>query len=268
MTYFRDLTPYQYCGNLKDVLNIGWLSAEHPFPKGDTPSGLADALAICAQRPENLCRGCHRCDLCSAPNQRDEWTTYELSGRILELGNGEIRVTDSKGITYSAPTMVAHYVEAHQYLPPASFIEAVMISASKTFVIHGKLFEQIQDLNLKQRYRICFAVFEAASAHKGQTLEPSALQILQETETALDSPLESLLRKQSLAMLESLAPDHKKEEALSFLFYCATWFLMFADFVGANDKELAVHRVAIALEGGFDAGLSIKELEAYVEAVQ
>jgi hypothetical protein len=268
MTHFKDLTPYSYLGTETNVLNIGWLCAEQLFPQGDTPSGLADALAICAQRPENLCRGNHICDLCSAPNQRDEWTTYELGGRTLSLGNGEIRVRDSEGITYSAPTMAAHYVEVHRYLPPASFIEAVMISASKMFVVHGKLFEQIQDLNLRQRYRICRSVFEAASVNKGQTLDSSALQILQEAETALDSPPESLLRKQSLTMLESIEPDDETEEALSFLFYCAEWFLLWASPLDPNKTELAIDRVAIALEGGFDAGLSIEALEAYVEAVQ
>lgn len=32
------------------------------------------------------------------------------------------------GVAYAAPELVAHYVEAHGYLPPADFIEAVLSS--------------------------------------------------------------------------------------------------------------------------------------------
>ncbi|WP_338285215.1 hypothetical protein [Luteolibacter sp. LG18] len=41
------------------------------------------------------------------------------------LGNGEIRVRGADGVIYGAPTLIYHYVVAHDYLPPAAFIEAV-----------------------------------------------------------------------------------------------------------------------------------------------
>ena len=45
-------------------------------------------------------------------------------------GNGEIRVPALQGdIVYVAPQLVAHYVEAHNYLPPPEFIESVEVFA-------------------------------------------------------------------------------------------------------------------------------------------
>ncbi len=267
MTYFQDLTPYRYCGEEKGALNIGWLSVERPFPTGETPPGLADALAICAQRPENLCRGFHLCDICPAPDSWDGQTAYNLGGRSLELGNGEIWLTSPEGVEYRAPTLIAHYVAAHHYLPPATFIEAAMMSASTAFVVYGDLFATIRTLSLRQQYKVCLSVFEAASRHKDRPLTPNALEILQEAEAALDTPQDTPSRKNAIEKLESIAPDHEKEAELFFLFFCAKWFLLYSS-APPDNQELAVHRVALALEGGFDAGLSVEALEAYVEAVQ
>jgi hypothetical protein len=43
-----------------------------------------------------------------------------------QLGNGEIHVS-AGGIywTYSAPTLIYHYILRHQYLPPKEFLDAV-----------------------------------------------------------------------------------------------------------------------------------------------
>jgi hypothetical protein len=46
------------------------------------------------------------------------------------MGNGEIRVAGSRGRIYVAPVLVAHYVQAHHYLPPAVFVDAVVAAAN------------------------------------------------------------------------------------------------------------------------------------------
>ena len=48
--------------------------------------------------------------------------------RPVWLGNGEIRVTGEDGTVYAAPTMIAHYVAEHHYLPPQEFVDAVLRS--------------------------------------------------------------------------------------------------------------------------------------------
>ena len=46
--------------------------------------------------------------------------------RLRERGNGQIRVKGPNGTCYAAPALISHYVEIHEYKPPAEFIEAVV----------------------------------------------------------------------------------------------------------------------------------------------
>lgn len=44
--YYPDLTPYRYFEKKRapNTLNIGWLDAQHPFPKKKATEELLDAL--------------------------------------------------------------------------------------------------------------------------------------------------------------------------------------------------------------------------------
>jgi len=111
VAYFRDLSPYGYITSpdtvQPDALNVGWLDAWHPFPKGAVDSEKIARLKALCEHPVNLCRGYHTCHVCQQAK-----------------GNGEIRVSGG-GVTYAAPALIAHYVEAHRYLPPQSFLDAL-----------------------------------------------------------------------------------------------------------------------------------------------
>ena len=41
------------------------------------------------------------------------------------------------GVIFSAPTLMIHFVEAHAYLPPAPFLEAVMRPVPETWDAHA-----------------------------------------------------------------------------------------------------------------------------------
>jgi hypothetical protein len=105
--YYPDLTPYTYQHG-GPALNVGWLSRDKPYPKGIVSDEFLKKLK--ALKPINLMRGSHRCEFCD---------------HALIFGNGEIHVTE-EGITYAAPTLIAHYVEAHYYKPPDKFVRAVL----------------------------------------------------------------------------------------------------------------------------------------------
>jgi hypothetical protein len=62
MAYYPDLTPYEYYPGEADMLNVGWLSLDHPFPRGPVPLAFAYELRRMAQEPVELTRGCHLCD--------------------------------------------------------------------------------------------------------------------------------------------------------------------------------------------------------------
>jgi hypothetical protein len=47
------------------------------------------------------------------------------SGGTVWLGHAEIRVPWRPAAMFAAPTLVWHYVTAHSYQPPESFVDAV-----------------------------------------------------------------------------------------------------------------------------------------------
>ena len=121
MAYYADLTPYTYpYGRTEgpNVVNVGWLSKDAPFPVGDVPADFAARLAQLVLNPVRVFHGSHTCEFC--PDIR------EGSRRLTPDGNGEIRVPGDGGVIYVAPVLVAHYVTVHRYQPPQAFIDAVL----------------------------------------------------------------------------------------------------------------------------------------------
>jgi len=127
--YFPDLTPYEY-GRTEpqpNVLNVGWLSAAHPFSSGTPDERLIAALQRLAASPANLYRGSHLCEFCPRPPTKLSPGGIPMLDPIPgTTGNGEIRVTATNTTTYAAPVLILHYVVAHGYLPPQEFVDAAI----------------------------------------------------------------------------------------------------------------------------------------------
>lgn len=135
MSHFPDLSPYAYgYGSHSGVLHVGWLDNKHPFTKGDVDVRLIEKMKCLASRPVELYRGKHHCELCIEP--LDLVKTYLPNGIVIDptcswaqwwdahTSNGEIRVS-RKGFTFAAPVLIVHYIEAHHYLPPEQFLNAI-----------------------------------------------------------------------------------------------------------------------------------------------
>jgi len=125
MAYFADLTPYTYyTGPLSlpgPALNVGWLERSQPYPRGETSQAFRDKLRyLCLTRRSHVMRGFHRCPFC----KEDHRSNAELRVRG--------RADGAEGIELAAPSLVAHYVEAHSYLPPPAFIAAVESAIPET----------------------------------------------------------------------------------------------------------------------------------------
>ena len=124
--YFRDLELCRYAHGHLTAENwavplraIGWIAYPHPFERGSAP--LAFILRL-GQLVDESCiafalyhfLGTMKCSVCVAegtPSPGPVWS----QDTILVPGDGEVFV---------APAGIVHYVEAHSYLPPDSFIEA------------------------------------------------------------------------------------------------------------------------------------------------
>jgi hypothetical protein len=95
---------------------VGWLSREQPFSHGTVVAEVLDRIRQFGARWREstealgwgMFRGLHRCELC---------------GRARMFGNFGVPAGQ---ILYVAPEMVAHYVQAHDYVPPPGFLAAVM----------------------------------------------------------------------------------------------------------------------------------------------
>lgn len=176
MAYFPDLTRYAYGHRAQiddgdEVLSVGWLERGREFARGDAPVGLVDALLRCATRPVQMFKGFHSCDLCpsSVPLEVHR-TTMLLDGREIALGNGEVRVRAPDGRWYAAPTLVAHYVAVHGYLPPAPFVSAVLRRAAEFYVLAGAQLTRLAMLSFEDQLDVCIRAIA-----RFPTREPAAL---------------------------------------------------------------------------------------------
>lgn len=132
MTWFEDLSPYTYCENVwtppgtaaaPTAVNVGWLDGVHPFATADPRPELVEALLRLCRKRVNVMRVMHRCELCAEP---ELGIVEQIDGETIHLGNTEIRVIAADGTLYAAPTLIAHYVAEHHYLPPTAFVTAAM----------------------------------------------------------------------------------------------------------------------------------------------
>lgn len=125
MPYFADLTPYAYSGTDSGTLNIGWLDADHPYPTGEPrPEFASQLIRLVVDHAVRRTRGWQVCPFCG----RHPATVPHARGEV-PVGDAEIRVRHPDGRVFAAPTLVAHYVADHGYLPPAPFVEAVAAEA-------------------------------------------------------------------------------------------------------------------------------------------
>lgn len=127
--YFDDLTPYSYRSlpPTESVLTVGWIDKVHSYSTGTISSEFLQKLKsiILCQNDVfdahvNVIRGMHPCNLCDVnPELIGE------SGRYVPLGMSEIWIPYGDEKWFASPSMIYHYVETHQYLPPNSYVEAI-----------------------------------------------------------------------------------------------------------------------------------------------
>lgn len=125
MTYYPDLSPYEYYQAESSTVNIGWLDAVHKYPQGAVPDEFIERLWAFCCSPVHQSKGFHACELCRKPVFG---LTVHRGNNTIQLGSAEIRVFGKDGTVYAAPDLIYHYVIEHHYRPPDQFIQAVMES--------------------------------------------------------------------------------------------------------------------------------------------
>lgn len=123
MAYFPDLSEYEYGEPFvrEGTKNVGWLAKGHEFGTAVPSAELLEKLWNYCKVSVAEYRGVHECEFCNL-----EAESAERNGERLLLGTSELRVFSGSGAVYAAPTLVYHYVAAHQYAPPDEFVRCVL----------------------------------------------------------------------------------------------------------------------------------------------
>lgn len=130
MAWFRDLDPCTYFHPTRvPLLAVGWLEAGHEVPQGPVPP--LDVLQKLARMLEvDVSRGflgwydCEFCRLSVGPRPLQFMMGDMNESMHVEMGIRNLYVPAGP-VTYVAPSLVFHYIDAHGYGLPQVFIDAV-----------------------------------------------------------------------------------------------------------------------------------------------
>lgn len=124
MAYYEDLRPCDYFGHVEGrLLAVGWLDRAHGHPKGTPPRPFFESLArLSADAWQPFATaGRHACELCIFTGGPAELRVRDVS---VVLGATNVFVPGRDAV-YVAPSLVLHYMDSHEYLPPDEFRLAV-----------------------------------------------------------------------------------------------------------------------------------------------
>ncbi|HEX8274548.1 MAG TPA: hypothetical protein VF615_18070 [Longimicrobiaceae bacterium] len=125
MTYIADLAEWDPLGPSNGrVLAVGWLEPGHDYTRGEASPEFFCALVALLVKPWQpfAAAGRHRCPFCRFTGGPTE---LRHEGAVVQLGSANLFVPGD-GCVFVAPSMAAHYVDAHEYSPPAEFQRAVL----------------------------------------------------------------------------------------------------------------------------------------------
>lgn len=100
---------------------VGWIEASKPYEKGNVHSDLIKKIKTLNKQfgeafPAIQFRGQHQCTLCAAKDSQVEYLNESHVNLVIPY----------KGFVFVAPGRIDHYIKTHGYLPPESFIDAVL----------------------------------------------------------------------------------------------------------------------------------------------
>jgi len=137
MTYFADLAPNTYFGRWQDVLvSVGWLDAVHEPRRGGVSEEFFRALVLLLVEPWQpvVFAGhgvCERCRFSGGPSK------LVFEGNTIMLGSNNLFVPADDHRVFVAPSLIAHYIDAHEYAPPDEFQRAV-VACPRTSIEHRR----------------------------------------------------------------------------------------------------------------------------------
>lgn len=126
MTHFADGSPCTYfpapCGDR--LRAVGWLEPEHAYARGPVDRAFVVKLAALFVSPREfaIAAGLHQCRLCRFSRGT---APFQIDGLTVRMGASNLLVPAGE-FAFMAPSLVLHYLDAHEYAPPPQFVEAVL----------------------------------------------------------------------------------------------------------------------------------------------
>ena len=119
----KDLSNYFYARykiEIPNMIAVGWLDQENDYPLATTKisTAITDRLRFFHKWYKfsaNIVRGFTPCPVCSE--------YYDKNGLL--LGHAELWIPFG-GKIYAAPNFMLHYIEDHNYSPPAEYLNALL----------------------------------------------------------------------------------------------------------------------------------------------
>ena len=125
MSHFEELSVWESPGATIETLRaVGWLERGWAYSKGEVTEPFFEALLNLLVRPWEpvAAAGPHACSQCRFAGGPAQLT---FGGTTITMGVSNVYVPGN-AVIYVAPSLVAHYVDAHEYQPPKEFMEAVL----------------------------------------------------------------------------------------------------------------------------------------------
>ena len=135
MAYFEDLEDckgyFEDDGVIGCLKAIGWLDSIHPYRTGTVSSDFLEKLRQLLEAPwePTAFAGGHDCELCAR------------KGETFHAGSN-LHLPSSDGF-FVAPSMILHYIEVHNYMPPEAFQAAVIACPT---MLSNDFFEEVEKL--------------------------------------------------------------------------------------------------------------------------
>jgi hypothetical protein len=128
MAHYKDMTVCSYFDAsawLCRLIAVGWIEQSKPFEKGQSDGAIIERIHSLREDfnkafPSLSFRGHHSCSICMI---------HQPSRALLDHSNVNLFVPH-RGFVFVAPARIDHYIEIHQYLPPASFVASLFACPS------------------------------------------------------------------------------------------------------------------------------------------
>ena len=127
MAYYADLAPCDYFGKpTNPLIAVGWLEAGKPYPQDKLRDEVFQKIMQILSKAWQpmVFMGSHQCDLCPA-TVGVRFCSLQRYGLSVSFGVGNLFVPGDHRV-FVAPSMIVHYIDAHQYHPPEEFCRAVL----------------------------------------------------------------------------------------------------------------------------------------------